>query len=141
MTLIDDYGHHPVEIKASLKTAKEVWPTCRLIVLFQPHRYSRTKFLMKDFWSAFNDADHLLVMDIFSAGEIPIDNVHANDIVEGVRDCGHKNAEYIKNQNELNKRLHRLIKYGDILMTLGAGDVWKLGRDFLIIRSSKKTNH
>ena len=141
LTLIDDYGHHPVEIKASLKTAKEVWPTCRLIVLFQPHRYSRTKFLMKDFWSAFNDADHLLVMDIFSAGEIPIDNVHANDIVEGVRHCGHKNAEYIKNQNELNKRLHRLIKYGDILMTLGAGDVWKLGRDFLIIRSSKKTNH
>ena len=83
----------------------------------------------------------LLVMDIFSAGERPIDNVHANDIVEGVRDCGHKNAEYIKNQNDLNKRLHRLIKYGDILMTLGAGDVWKLGRDFLIIRSSKKTNH
>ena len=141
LTLIDDYGHHPVEIKASLKTAKEVWPACRLIVLFQPHRYSRTKFLMKDFWSAFNDADYLLVMDIFPAGEIPIDNVHANDIVEGVRDCGHKNANYIKNQNELNKCLHRLIKPGDILMTLGAGDVWKLGRDFLSTRFSEKTNH
>ena len=65
LILIDDYGHHPVEVKATLRTAKETWPDRRLIVVFQPHRYSRTKLLMKDFWSAFNDADHVLVMDIF----------------------------------------------------------------------------
>ena len=138
ITIIDDYGHHPVEIKASLKTAKEVWPSSRLIVIFQPHRYSRTKLLMKDFWSAFNDADYLFVMDIFSAGEIPLGRLHANDIVEGARECGHKNAKYIKNKNELNKQLDRLIKPGDVLMTLGAGDVWNLGRDFLVARFSEK---
>ena len=138
LTLIDDYGHHPVEIKASLKTVKEIWPASRLIVIFQPHRYSRTKSLMKDFWSAFNDADHLLVMDIFSAGESPLDKVHASTIVEGARECGHKNAKYIKSQNDLNKELHSLAKHGDVLMTLGAGDVWRLGRDFLVARFSQK---
>ena len=138
LTLVDDYGHHPVEIKASLKTAKEVWPSSRLIIIFQPHRFSRTKLLMKDFWSAFNDADYLFVMDIFSAGESPLGRLHANDIVEGARECGHKNAKYIKNKNELNKQLDRLIKPGDVLMTLGAGDVWNLGRDFLVARFSEK---
>ena len=138
LTLIDDYGHHPVEIKASLKTVKEIWPASRLIVIFQPHRYSRTKSLMKDFWSAFNDADHLFVMDIFSAGESPVDKVHASTIVEGARECGHKNAKYIKSQNDLNKQLHSLAKHGDVLMTLGAGDVWRLGRDFLVARFSQK---
>jgi len=138
LILVDDYGHHPVEIKASLKTAKEVWPSSRLIIIFQPHRFSRTKLLMKDFWSAFNDADYLFVMDIFSAGESPLGRLHANDIVEGARECGHKNAKYIKNKNELNKQLDRLIKPGDVLMTLGAGDVWNLGRDFLVARLSEK---
>jgi UDP-N-acetylmuramate--alanine ligase len=138
LVLVDDYGHHPVEIKASLKTAKEVWPSSRLIIIFQPHRYSRTKLLMKDFWSAFNDADYLFVMDIFSAGESPLGGLHAKDIVEGARECGHKNAKYIKNKNELNKQLDRLIKPGDVLMTLGAGDVWNLGRDFLVARLSEK---
>ena len=138
LTLIDDYGHHPVEIKASLKTVKEIWPARRLIVIFQPHRYSRTKSLMKDFWSAFNDADHLFVMDIFSAGESPLDKVHASTIVEGARECGHKNAKYFKSQNDLNKELHSLVKHGDVLMTLGAGDVWRLGRDFLVARFSQK---
>jgi len=141
LTLIDDYGHHPVEIKASLKTVKEIWPASRLIVIFQPHRYSRTKSLMKDFWSSFNDADHLFVMDIFSAGESPLDKVHASTIVEGARECGHKNAKYIKSQNDLNKELHSLVKHGDVLMTLGAGDVWRLGRDFLVARFSQKTNY
>ncbi len=136
LTLIDDYGHHPVEIIATLKTAKEAWPDRRLVVLFQPHRYSRTKLLMEDFWSSFNDADHLLVMDIFPAGEAPIENVHARDLVEGVHECGHKSAEYVEHRNEVNERLSHLLKPGDVLMTLGAGDVWKLGRDFLTTRSS-----
>jgi UDP-N-acetylmuramate--alanine ligase len=77
-------------------------------------------------------------MDIFAAGESPLDNVHASAIVEGVRECGHKNAKYIKNLNELNKQLDCLVKPGDVLMTLGAGDVWKLGRDFLVTRFPEK---
>jgi UDP-N-acetylmuramate--alanine ligase len=138
LTLVDDYGHHPVEIKASLKTAKEVWPNSRLVVLFQPHRYTRTKILMKDFWSAFNDADCLLVIDIFSAGENVLENVHARDLVEGVRESGHKNAKYIKNKNVLTEQLEFLVKPGDVLMTLGAGDVWKIGKDFLAVKFPKK---
>jgi UDP-N-acetylmuramate--alanine ligase len=136
LIMIDDYGHHPVEIKATLKTAKDTWPTKKLIVLFQPHRYSRTKSLMKDFWSAFNDADTLLVIDIFPAGERPIDTVHAKDIVKGVCDYGHKNTIYIKSKTDLNKYLEQLIEPGDIFMTLGAGDVWKLGKEYLMTRSS-----
>jgi len=138
MIMIDDYGHHPVEVKATLRTAKETWPDRRLIVIFQPHRYSRTKLLMKDFWSAFNHADHVLVMDIFPAGETPVDNVHSLDIVRGAHECGHKYVKHIKSSDELNKHLYRLLKPSDVLMTLGAGDVWKLGRDFLIASSSKK---
>ncbi len=141
LTLVDDYGHHPIEITATLKTAKETWPDRKLVVLFQPHRYSRTKLLMKDFWSAFNDADHLLVMDIFPAGEAPIENIHARDLVEGARECGHKNAAYVEHRNEVNERLSHLLKPGDVLMTLGAGDVWKLGRDFLTTRSSGKNDN
>jgi len=138
LILIDDYGHHPVEVKATLRTAKETWPDRRLIVIFQPHRYSRTKLLMEDFWSAFNDADHVLVMDIFSANETPTNDVHSRDIVRGIHERGHKNVEYFESSKGLNKYLHHLTKSGDILMTLGAGDVWKLGRDFLIAPSSKK---
>jgi len=141
LILIDDYGHHPAEVKVTLQTAKETWPNRRLIVVFQPHRYSRTKLLMKNFWSAFNDADHVLVMDIFPAGETPIDNVHARDIVRGARECGHKNVEHIESKNKLNKHLYRLLKPGDVLMTLGAGDVWKLGKNFLIAWSPGKTNY
>ena len=79
-------------------------------------------------------------MNIFSAGEAPIDGVHASDIVQGVRKYGPKNAEYIKNKNELNKHLCNLLNAGDVLITLGAGDVWQLGRDFLNTRPSGKTN-
>ena len=141
--LIDDYGHHPVEIKATLLTAKETWPDRRLIVIFQPHRYTRTKLLMENFWSAFNDADQVLIMDIFPAGETAIDNVHASDIVRGARECGHKSVKYIGSRKELNKHLHQLLKFGDVLMTLGAGDVWKLGKDFISTRglSKKPTNN
>ena len=98
---------------------------------------------MEKFWSAFNDADHVLVMDIFSAGETNIHNVHASDIARGVRECGHKNVMHIGNRNELNKYLYRLIKPGDILITLGAGDVWKLGKDFISTHglSKKPTNN
>ncbi|MCH8157932.1 MAG: UDP-N-acetylmuramate--L-alanine ligase, partial [Nitrospinae bacterium] len=104
LILVDDYGHHPVEIRATLKTAKEVWPDRRLVVVFQPRRFSRTQLLMKEFWSAFNDADHLFVTDIYPAGESPIEGVHARRIVEGVREFGHKNAEYVESRSEVNNR-------------------------------------
>jgi len=131
LVLVDDYGHHPVEIQATLKTAKEVWPDRRLVVVFQPHRFSRTQTQMEQFWSAFNDSDMLIINDIFPAGEEPIEGVHAKGIVDGVRKFGHKNTEHIATLKETLKRLPRILEPGDVFMTLGAGNVWELGRDLL----------
>ena len=131
LVVVDDYGHHPVEIQATLKTAKDVWPDRRLVVVFQPHRYSRTQTQMEHFWSAFNDSDILIINDIFPAGEEPIKGVNAQGIVDGVRKFGHKNAEHVATPKETLKRLSRILEPGDVFMTLGAGNVWELGRDLL----------
>ncbi len=139
LILVDDYGHHPAEIRATLRTAKEAWPDRRLIVVFQPHRYSRTQSLMKAFWSAFNDADHLLVADIYSAGELPIEGVDACQVAEGIREFGHKEVEHIGN-DQVSDRISRIVKPGDVVMTLGAGDVWKLGRNLLSTLSRNKND-
>lgn len=80
LVLVDDYGHHPVEVQATLKTAKDVWPDRRLVVVFQPHRYSRTQTQMEHFWSAFNDSDFLIINDIFPAGEEPIEGIHSEEL-------------------------------------------------------------
>jgi UDP-N-acetylmuramate--alanine ligase len=131
LVLIDDYGHHPVEIKTTLKTAREVWPNHRLIAVFQPHRFSRTEHLMHDFWTAFNDSDHLIVMDIYPAGEKPIEGVTAQKIIDGAREFGHKSAEYIQNRNDVVPHLMEILKPGDVVMTLGAGNIWELGQELL----------
>ncbi len=131
LTVVDDYGHHPVEIQATLQTIKEVWPRRRLVVVFQPHRYSRTQTQMENFWSSFNDSDYLIINDIYPAGEEPIEGVHAKDIVNGVKKLGHKNAEHIATPKETLKHLSRILVPGDVLLTLGAGNVWELGQDFL----------
>ncbi len=131
LAVVDDYGHHPVEIQATLKTAKEVWPDRRLVVVFQPHRYSRTQTQMEHFWSAFHDSDYLIINDIFPAGEEPIEGIHSKGIVDGVRKFRHKNAEHVATPKETLKRLSQILAPGDVFMTLGAGNVWELGRDLM----------
>jgi len=131
LTVVDDYGHHPVEVQVTLRTAKEVWPARRLVVVFQPHRYSRTQALLKQFWSAFNDADCLIVTGIFAAGEEPIAGVSAGSLAEGIKNFGHKNVECIESLSDALDTLVSLLKPGDVLFTLGAGNVWELGRDLL----------
>ncbi len=123
LILVDDYGHHPAEIEATLKTAREAWPERRLVVVFQPHRYSRTKWLLESFWRAFNDADRLIVTDIYPGGEAPIEGVHARRIAEGVKESGHRNVEYVAGLGEVAQRLKTSLKPGDVVITLGAGDV------------------
>jgi UDP-N-acetylmuramate--alanine ligase len=143
----DDYGHHPAEIQATLKAVKEgivagnqyatgkpegrERNSKRLIVLFQPHRYTRTKDLADDFSVSFHDADILIVLDIYPAGEKPIEGVNAAALVESIKKTGHKNAMYEHNRNEAIKNLVSSIREGDIFLTLGAGDVWKAGEDIL----------
>lgn len=137
--IFDDYGHHPEEIKATLRTAKEGLlferkrqkgtrrNTGRLFVLFQPHRYTRTRDLMNEFSASFHDADSLIVLDIYSAGERPINGVNSAALIRKVRKKGVLTAQYIKDKTCAVDHVVSHIRRGDMLITLGAGDVWKLG--------------
>jgi len=128
--VVDDYGHHPTEIKATLAGAKIGWDR-RTFVVFQPHRYTRTRDLMKDFFTAFNQADRLVVMGIYPAGEKPIEGVTAKMLLEGIKSRGHKDATLIEDPAEAVDWVAKNVEPGDILITLGAGDVWKVGEAVL----------
>jgi len=130
INLIDDYGHHPTEIQATLRAAKAIWKG-RLVVLFQPHRYTRTRDLYREFLSAFNQADLLLLTDIYPAGEDPLPGVTSEVLVRGIRERGHKNVLYVPRKEELADRLISLLKPGDTVITLGAGDIWQLGEELV----------
>jgi len=126
ITLVDDYGHHPTEIKATLSAAKSIWER-RLVVIFQPHRYTRTRDLFKDFLSAFNQADLLLITDIYPAGEDPLPGITAENLFHGIKEHGHKHVFYHSQREEVLDHLLKLLKPGDVVITLGAGNIWELG--------------
>jgi UDP-N-acetylmuramate--alanine ligase len=125
--VLDDYGHHPTEVMATLKTAKESWPDRRLIVAFQPHRYTRTQALFDRFVISFNEADVLIVSPIYSAGEKPIEGVSGEGLCQGIKAHGHKEAVYSPGQEETLSTLLSIVTSGDLVMTLGAGDIYELG--------------
>jgi UDP-N-acetylmuramate--alanine ligase len=131
VTVVDDYGHHPTEIKSTLQAVRQSWPDRRLIVVFQPHRYSRTKALFDDFTRSFYQADSLVVLPIYSAGEVPLKGVSSQDLYEGIRLHGHKDVVFENDPKGALSHLRNLVEPGDILLTLGAGDVWKVGEAFL----------
>lgn len=136
--VVDDYGHHPTEIRAVLKASKEVWKEKRIIVVFQPHRYTRTQYLLNEFFTAFNDSDELIITEIYSAGEEPIENIDAKLIYEGVKKYGHKSVSYIKDQSEIVDFLMNIIQKGDLVLTLGAGNIWSVGDKLLSKLEAKK---
>ncbi len=128
ITIIDDYGHHPTEIKATLDTIKAIWHGRRVVAVFQPHRYSRTKILFEDFTTAFYKADVVVISDIYPAGEKPIEGVHASNLLKGIRNCGHKDVHYVAEDTEIPNYLTRkILKPGDVVITLGAGNIWQVG--------------
>jgi UDP-N-acetylmuramate--alanine ligase len=129
--VIDDYGHHPTEVIATLRTAKESRPDRRLIVVFQPHRYSRTKALFDRFVLSFNQADILIMAPIYSAGETPIEGVSAEWLYRGIKDHGHKEVILCESQSDILEVLLSLIRPGDMVMTLGAGDIFQVGEKLL----------
>lgn len=129
--VLDDYGHHPTEILATLKTAKKCWPERRLIVVFQPHRYTRTQSLFDRFVFCFNQADVLLVLPIYAAGEVVIEGVTAEGLTREIRDHGHKHAAYCPTPDAVLEHLRAEAGPGDLVMTLGAGDVHRVGESFL----------
>ena len=126
ITVVDDYGHHPTEIRATLAAAR----TCtegRVHVLFQPHRYSRTEALMDDFARAFNQADRLFVMDIYAASEQPIEGITSEVLVDRLRQFGHRAAEYCGSMQPGIDALLQDVSTGDLIITLGAGSVTQAG--------------
>src|SRR5881394_501037 len=131
ITLVDDYGHHPTEIKATLSAARIGAPNRRIVVLFQPHRYTRTADLMDEFASAFNNADVLLVSDIYAASETPIEGINAEVLTGRIKSYGHKNAEYIGALEGAAESLRSKVREGDLVITLGAGSVHRSGDQLL----------
>ena len=127
ITIVDDYGHHPTEIKTTLQAAKDSWPDQKIVVVFQPHRYSRTQALFNDFTRAFYQSDTLVVLPIYSAGEKEIEGVSAYALYEGIRIHGHKEVIYMEDFTSAVSHLKEILKPGDILLTLGAGNVWQMG--------------
>ena len=130
--IMDDYGHHPTEIQITLKTAKESWEKDRLIVVFQPHRYTRTKALFDDFAKSFVNADELILLPIYAASESKIDGISSETLCERIKEYGHKKVKYIKSKKECLEYLKKHIKKNDMVLTIGAGDVYKIGEKLLV---------
>jgi len=125
IALVDDYGHHPAEVRATLAAARRAYPG-RVLVAFQPHRYTRTKALFQDFAQAFNDADEVLFADVYPAGEAPIAGADSAHLAEAARLHGHHAARHVANRDELVRSLAELAEPGDVVIALGAGDINKI---------------
>lgn len=127
--VVDDYGHHPTEIRATLAAAKSSGR--RLVVLFQPHRYTRTAALREDFARSFYDADVVLLTDIYAASEEPIEGITAQALAEDIERFGHRNVRYIGSVEQGAQAIAAVVQANDLVLTLGAGSVWKAGDEFL----------
>ena len=123
VTVIDDYGHHPVEIRAALQAGRMLCGTNKLVAVVQPHRYSRLADLFDDFCACFNDADEVLVADVYAAGEAPIDGIDKNALVTGLRDRGHRGPAPLESREDLAREILQRTENGDLVMCLGAGDI------------------
>ncbi len=126
--VVDDYAHHPVEIQATLNAAKAGFNR-NLIAVFQPHRYTRTQALLQEFFTAFYQADRLFVTEIYPAGEPPIPGVSGRQIAEGVAGHGHRNVTYLPAKEELADAVLGVVRPGDMVITLGAGDIWRVAEE------------
>jgi len=123
ITIIDDYGHHPTEIKAVFKAAREILPDHKLIAVFQPHKYSRTRDFFKEFCNSFADVDLVIIADIYSAGQDPIDDINQNTLIAGIKNIGHKNVVKLDSENDLPNLIKEHAKSGDMVICIGAGSI------------------
>ncbi len=135
--VVDDYGHHPTEIEATLAAAREGFGA-RTIAVFQPHRYSRSRALLEEFGRAFFLADHVIVTDVYAAGETPIAGVDGALVADSLVRHGHPSVEYVARLASVPGRLKKRIRSGDLVLTLGAGDVWKVGESLLRSAARRK---
>ncbi len=135
--VVDDYGHHPAEIKATLAAARQGWPERRIVAAFQPHRYTRTHELFSDFVTAFYDADVLIITDVYAAGEQPIEGATAERLAKELRRHGQKDVTWIADRQMIPDHLAGIVREGDIVITLGAGNIWQQGEAVVKLLASR----
>ena len=129
ITMVDDYGHHPTEVAATLQAVRSSWPDRRLVVVFQPHRYSRTHDLFEDFTSVLADVDVLLISEVYAAGEQPVSGADARSLCAAIRQRGKVNPIFIEDIDEVESELVSVLQDGDVLLTLGAGSVGRVASE------------
>jgi UDP-N-acetylmuramate--alanine ligase len=140
ITVIDDYGHHPAEIRATLEAARGC-KFNRLLVLFQPHRFTRTQHLWDEFCRAFNQADVLVLLDIYAASEAPIPGITSEALATAIRDAGHKNVNYFRSMQAGIEFLLREARAGDAIMTIGAGNVSRASNELMVLLGTEHPTH
>jgi UDP-N-acetylmuramate--alanine ligase len=138
LLVVDDYAHHPTEIVATLDAASAAWPDRRLVAVFQPHLYSRTLVFKDDFARAFFNADVVIVTDIYPARETPIEGVDGSMVAEVIALAGHRNVQYVADKRDLPAYLSSVVETGDVVITLGAGDIWRFGQAYVEEQSNKE---
>ena len=140
--VVDDYAHHPSEIKATLRAARQVGAD-RIITVFQPHRYSRTSLLREEFGSAFLDSDVVIIDDIYSAGEQPLEGVSSRTIIEAMERNGQENVLYLGSRDKIVDYLEDFVRSGDLVLTMGAGNIWTAGVHLVdrLKRSARRDLH
>jgi UDP-N-acetylmuramate--alanine ligase len=128
---VDDYAHHPTAVAETLKAAKNFAGNKKLLVVFQPHLFSRTQLLRDKFGKSFGDADEVVIAAIYPSREKPIPGVTGMTLVEAIRENGHKSVQYIEDRAELLEHLKSHLTDRTVLVTMGAGDIWKVGSDLV----------
>jgi len=129
--VVDDYAHHPTEVAATLAAARQAHPDRRLVVLFQPHLYSRTRDFAHGFGAALRAADAVVVMNVYGSREAPIPGVSGQLVADAARSLGHRGVTYVPERGDVVPALESSLASGDLLLTMGAGDVYRLGMEYL----------
>jgi UDP-N-acetylmuramate--alanine ligase len=130
VTVIDDYGHHPAEVEVTLEAAQRAYGT-RIVVAFQPHRFTRTRDLFDELARAFNRADVLFLTEVYAAGEKPIEGADGRRLAEAIRAHGHRDVTFVQERSDLAEAIGARARPGDVVITLGAGDITRTGPELL----------
>lgn len=137
ITVIDDYAHHPTEVQATLEATRTGWKDRRIVAVFQPHLYSRTQEMYREFGSCFFDAEVCVITDVYPSREKPIEGVSGKLIADAARELGHQQVHYEEDKKQLPARLKDIVQQGDVVITMGAGDIYKYGEAFVEMLKQK----
>ena len=127
--LVDDYGHHPTEVRATLESSRQVWPGRRVVMIYQPHRYSRTRDLYEDFVAVLSRCDVLLLLDVYAAGEEPVPGADSRSLARSIRQRGQLDPIFVEQIEDVPAVLSRIAEEGDVVITQGAGNIGRLAQE------------